>query len=346
MDQMHATYMQRCLQLALLGKQSVAPNPMVGAVLVHEGRIIGEGYHKNFGGPHAEVNCIASVKPKDQSLIAEATLYISLEPCAHHGKTPPCTDLILKHKIPQVVVGCTDTNPAVKGRGIAQLQNAGVKVISPVIEDACRRLNERFFTFHEKQRPWFVLKWAASANGKIGKEGDRVSISNAVTNRLVHRWRSEEAAIMVATNTALYDDPQLTNRYWGSKQPLRVLLDMHLRLPSDLKMFQDKGKVVIFNGIKEDASGHLHYCKIDAQQPILPQIGEKLHALQIQSVLVEGGARLLSSFMDAGFWDEARVITNTSLIISEGLDAPQLNQAIVEQCFQLDTDTIQIIRPV
>ena len=345
MDQMHATYMQRCLQLALLGKQLVAPNPMVGAVMVHEGRIIGEGYHKNFGGPHAEVNCIASVKPEDQCLIAASTLYVSLEPCAHHGKTPPCTDLILQHNIPQVVVGCTDTNPAVKGRGIEQLHNAGVKVISPVMEDDCRRLNERFFTFHEKQRPWFVLKWAASANGKIGKTGERISISNAITNRLVHRWRSEEAAIMVATNTALYDDPQLTNRYWGSKQPIRVLLDMHLRLPHDLKLFQDQFKVIIFNGVKEDESGHLHYYKIDAQQPILPQICKKLYAMQVLSVLVEGGARLLNSFIDADLWDEARVITNTSLVIPEGLDAPQLKHAAVSQTFSEHTDTIEIFRP-
>ncbi|MFZ9719530.1 MAG: bifunctional diaminohydroxyphosphoribosylaminopyrimidine deaminase/5-amino-6-(5-phosphoribosylamino)uracil reductase RibD, partial [Chitinophagaceae bacterium] len=271
MAQHHEIFMQRCLQLALLGKYAVAPNPMVGAVLVHEGRIIGEGYHKVFGGAHAEVECLASVRNEDRDKIERSTLYVSLEPCAHHGKTPPCTDLILAHRIPEVVIGCTDTHQVVSGRGIALLAQSGVSVINPVLEKECRLLNERFFTFHEKKRPWVMLKWAASANGKIGKTGERVAISSPLSNRLVHKWRSESAAIMVATNTALYDDPLLTNRYWGQQQPLRILLDMHLRLPSHLKLFQDGENILVFNGLKEAITNHIHYVKLNADQPLLSQ---------------------------------------------------------------------------
>ena len=345
MAQHHEIFMQRCLQLALLGKHAVAPNPMVGAVLVYEGRIIGEGYHKVFGGAHAEVECLASVRDENRDKIEKSTLYVSLEPCAHHGKTPPCTDLILTHRIPEVVIGCTDTHHIVSGRGIALLQEQGVSVITSVLEKECRQLNERFFTFHEKKRPWMMLKWAASGNGKIGKIGERVAISHPLTNRLVHKWRSESAAIMVATNTALYDDPLLTNRHWGRQQPLRILLDMHLRLPEHLKIFQGGDNVIVFNGLKEAKNGHIHYVMLQTDLPLLPQISKKLYEMQIQNVMVEGGARLLNSFIDASLWDEACVITNAGIIIDEGVDAPQLNHATLHDRFEIVTDTIEIFRP-
>lgn len=338
--------MQRCLQLARLGAGTVAPNPMVGALLVYEGRIIGEGYHQYYGGPHAEVNCIASVRKEDAHLISQSTLYVSLEPCAHFGKTPPCTQLIIRHKIPRVVVGCTDPFAEVNGKGIAQLRAAGVEVMVPVLEDECRNINRRFFTFHEKQRPWILLKWAASANGKIGRQGERITISGPAAQRLVHKWRSEEAAIMVATNTVLTDNPLLTNRYWGKQQPLRVLLDMYLRIPTGLPLFQHGGKVLVFNGMREEEQGNIHYCYINKELPLLPQIFGRLHAMQVQSVMVEGGAHLLNSLIDADLWDEARIITHPSLVIQDGLDAPRLRKARKVTSYYMGNDFVEIYHQV
>src|SRR5437868_6012424 len=229
--------MHRCLELAKLAAGNVAPNPMVGAVLVHEEKIISEGYHKQFGEPHAEVNCINNVKEEDKHLIEKSTLYVSLEPCSHFGKTPPCTDLIIKNKIPKVVIGCVDIYKEVHGRGIKKLQDAEVEVVTGILEKECIELNKRFFTFHEKYRPYIILKWAESANGKIGIDTERVLISNEYSDRLVHKWRSEEAAILIGTNTALKDDPSLTTRLWQGNNPVRLVIDMDLRLPSHLKIF-------------------------------------------------------------------------------------------------------------
>ncbi|MEJ0080771.1 MAG: bifunctional diaminohydroxyphosphoribosylaminopyrimidine deaminase/5-amino-6-(5-phosphoribosylamino)uracil reductase RibD [Puia sp.] len=231
-------FMERCLKLAELGAGYTSPNPLVGAVLVHKGKIIGEGYHQQYGGPHAEVNCLDSVKEADRSLIPDSSLYVSLEPCVHHGKTPPCTDLILREKIRRVVIGCRDPFSEVNGKGIEKLLAHGVQVNYPVLDEQSKELNRRFITFHQQKRPYVILKWAQSANHKMaGMSGRREMISNQYSSRLVHKWRSEEAGILVGTNTALLDNPELTVRLWDGKNPVRIVVDLGLRLPDSLKLF-------------------------------------------------------------------------------------------------------------
>jgi diaminohydroxyphosphoribosylaminopyrimidine deaminase / 5-amino-6-(5-phosphoribosylamino)uracil reductase len=320
--------MLRCLQLARLGAGYVTPNPMVGAVLVHQDRIIGEGYHKIFGGAHAEVNCIGSVTSSDRELLKQSVLYVSLEPCAHHGKTPPCADLIISNGIPEVVVGCRDPFTQVDGKGIEKLKQAGVHVHMSAIEEVCKDLNKRFLTFHLSHRPYIILKWAQSGNGKIADfSGRRLMISNEITRKLTHKWRSEEASIMVGTTTALKDNPVLNTRYWGGPPPVRLVLDLSLRLPGDLKLFDAKeGRTVVFNAKKHELEGTVQYFQTDPQKNMVSQIVKGIYDLGIQSVLVEGGRRLLQSFIDEGLWDEARIISNNSLIVQEGLDAPHIQQ--------------------
>ncbi|MEO6328830.1 MAG: bifunctional diaminohydroxyphosphoribosylaminopyrimidine deaminase/5-amino-6-(5-phosphoribosylamino)uracil reductase RibD [Ginsengibacter sp.] len=323
-------YMYRCLQLAELASGNVAPNPMVGAVLVYDDIVIGEGFHKKYGDAHAEVNCINSVSQQNNDLIKKATLYVSLEPCAHYGKTPPCADLIIKKDIPKVVIGCGDIYSKVDGKGIQKLQSAGVNVVTGILEKECIDLNKRFFTFHQKQRPYIILKWAQSANGKIGNLKEPILISNEYTNRLVHKWRSEEAAIMVGTNTALYDDPSLTTRLWKGKKPLRIILDMNLRLPAHLKIFNKEISTIIFNKTRHGKEGNLFYYKLDSEN-ILDEIMQALYKMNIQSIIIEGGAKLLQSFIDKGLWDEARNIRNGQMIINEGVNAPQLSQYALQK---------------
>ena len=338
---LHEEFMQRCLELASLGAGYTAPNPMVGAVLVHEGRIIGEGRHEIFGGPHAEVNCIRSVKEADRLLIPASTLYVSLEPCAHHGKTPPCADLIIQQRIPRVVIGCRDPFPEVDGRGIEKLQSNNVELIFPVLEEKAMALNKRFFTFHLQKRPYVILKWAESANHKIaGRPGGRIQISNEYSNRLVHKWRTEEAGILVGTQTALLDDPMLTARLWPGKNPARIVLDKTLRLPETLKVFDRSFPTIILNEKKENQSENLNYKKIDFSEPLIPQILSALYALNILSILVEGGAGLLQSFIDSGLWDEARVISGRQSEISEGLAAPVLRNLVMAKTEEYYSDRI------
>ncbi|MCC6289473.1 MAG: bifunctional diaminohydroxyphosphoribosylaminopyrimidine deaminase/5-amino-6-(5-phosphoribosylamino)uracil reductase RibD [Chitinophagaceae bacterium] len=324
--------MNRCLQLAALAAGNVAPNPMVGAVLVHEGRIIGEGYHKVYGQAHAEVNCIASVSKEDEYLISKSTMYVSLEPCAHYGKTAPCADLIIRHKIPTVVIGCRDPFTKVDGKGIDKLKAAGIEVIVNVLEKECKSLNRRFLTFYTIHRPYIILKWAQSNNGIIGDAGNhRLHISNAYTNRLVHKWRSEEAAILVGTNTARLDDPSLTTRLWPGKNSVRLVVDMELSLPHHLHLFDNAVTTIVFNSIQNTIESFENlnsdknktwYYQVTTGVNIVHQIIHALYHLHIQSVLVEGGAKLLQSFIDEGMWDEARVITNKNLMIAEGIKAP------------------------
>jgi diaminohydroxyphosphoribosylaminopyrimidine deaminase / 5-amino-6-(5-phosphoribosylamino)uracil reductase len=334
-------YMQRCLQLAAMGAGKVAPNPMVGAVLVYNDRIIGEGYHQRFGEAHAEVNCISSVAEADEKFISSGTLYVSLEPCAHFGKTPPCADLIIKNKIPKVVIGCRDSFEAVAGKGIERLKKAGVEVTVGILEKECLELNKRFFTFYEKQRPYIILKWAQSSDGKIGAVGtERVLISNEITNRLVHQWRSEEAAILVGTNTALQDDPALTTRLWPGNNPVRLVIDMDLKLPASLKLFDVTVKTIVFNEHRQDDIEMLSYYKIESGATMLTHILQALHNLQIQSVMVEGGAALLQSFINEHLWDEARVITNTAMEIAEGINAPILQHQKLVKAENIQADSI------
>lgn len=345
--EIHSAYMHRCLQLAKLGSGYVAPNPLVGALLVYENRIIGEGYHEMYGGSHAEVNCIASVKTEDQSFIASSTLYVSLEPCAHYGKTPPCSNLIIQHKIPKVVVGCRDPFPKVDGKGIEQLQNAGIEVIVGIEEETCKQLNKRFFTFQQLNRPFVVLKWAQSSNLKINAYGiDRLFITNDFSNRLVHKWRSEEASIMVGTNTALADNPALTTRLWSGRHPVRIVVDMDLRLPQDLILFNRKFPTIVFNSIKDEDEENLLYYKVDADKSLAIQIMQALFELKLQSVIIEGGSRLLQHFIDEGIWDQICTITNNDLVVTEGLSAPELPLAKKEKEFNLLTDTISIYTPL
>jgi diaminohydroxyphosphoribosylaminopyrimidine deaminase/5-amino-6-(5-phosphoribosylamino)uracil reductase len=347
----HETYMHRCLELAALGYAHVAPNPMVGAVLVHEDRIIGEGYHQEYGKAHAEVNCIASVNVKDLHLIKESTLYVSLEPCAHFGKTPPCADLIVQKKIPKVVVGCRDPFVQVDGKGIEKLRNANVKVEVGVLEKECKELNKRFLTFHTEHRPYIILKWAQSSNNKIGSANStRVLISNEYSNRLVHKWRSEEMAIMVGTNTAMMDDPALTTRLWPGANPIRLVVDMELKLPETLKLLDGKASTIVFNlhqhTIPENIKGRdlkeigLSYYQVTSDVSLVHQVSNALYQLNIQSVLVEGGAFLLQSFIDENMWDEARVITNEGMIIDNGLPAPILKEYQLRHNEKLESDTI------
>lgn len=341
--------MHRCLQLARLGAGHTAPNPMVGAVLVYDDRIIGEGWHQRFGEAHAEVNCLNSVRAADQGLIAKSTLYVSLEPCAHHGKTPPCADLVIGKKIPRVVIGCKDSYKEVDGRGIDRLKAAGVEVEVGVLEKDCLELNKRFFCFHQWQRPYIILKWAQTADGKIGAKGskpqERLLISNALTNRLVHQWRSEEAAILVGSGTALADDPLLTSREWPGKDALRLVIDRELKLPSTLHLLDGSLPTIVFNYQKKAQAGLLQYCSINKGEDELQQVLAILYRQRIQSVIVEGGAKLLQSFINAGLWDEARVITNTILEIGEGIEAPVLPATIINNTIQLQTDRIQIHTP-
>jgi diaminohydroxyphosphoribosylaminopyrimidine deaminase/5-amino-6-(5-phosphoribosylamino)uracil reductase len=317
-------YMSRCIELAKSGAGNVAPNPMVGAVLVYQDKIIGEGFHKKYGEAHAEVNCINSVTEKNKALIKKSTMYVSLEPCSHYGKTPPCSNLIIHQKIKKVVIGCQDIYEEVAGKGIEKLQNAGVDVVTGILENACRDLNKRFFTFHQKQRPYIILKWARSANGKIGSIGkERILISNDYSNRIVHKWRSEEAAILAGTNTALQDDPSLTTRLWQGKNPVRIVIDKELKLPPTLKIFDQAANTFIFNIFKNSTEGNLKFIKIETGN-FIEHILRALYDLNIQSVLIEGGTKTLQSFIDTGLWDEARVIINEEMIIENGISAPEM----------------------
>ena len=338
-------YMQRCFELALEGAGSVAPNPMVGAVLVYNNRIIGEGYHEKYGEAHAEVNCIKSVSEADRHLIQESTLYVSLEPCAHFGKTPPCSQLIIDHHIPKVVIACSDPFIAVNGKGIEKLKEAGIEIVFGILEEEAKELNKRFFVFHQFKRPYIILKWAETANHFIASDTkERLLISNELSNRLVHHWRSEETAIMVGTNTALKDNPTLTNRLWSGKNPIRIVIDQHLNVPTDYHLLQKEVITIVFNDLKNETDEQLIYVRLDFCKNIIEQILRYCYAYPIQSIIVEGGAKLLQSFIDSGIWDEARIIQNESLNIEAGLAAPILKAHELEDRSQLSTDTIFVYR--
>lgn len=314
-------YMQRCLQLAALGKGRVAPNPMVGAVIVHNGKIIGEGYHERFGEAHAEVNAVASVK--NQALLADSTIYVSLEPCAHFGKTPPCADLLVAKKFKRVVVGTLDVNAAVFQKGIKRLEDAGIDVTVGVCEKECRELNRAFFTFHSQKRPYVLLKWAQTKRGFMdnseGKTGEVSWISAPETQVIVHQWRSEYQAILVGKNTVLQDNPSLTVRAVTGKNPIRILLDSYNEISSNVSIKDDQAETIVLNLERTEAVKNVHYVKLNNMTP--ESILAALYDLNIQSVLIEGGAQTLQSFIDAQLWDEARVITGRNEFQS-GTKAP------------------------
>lgn len=340
----HKSFMYRCVELAKKGSGFVAPNPMVGSVLVYEGRIIGEGWHKKFGGPHAEVNCLQSVLPEDRHLIPKSTLYVSLEPCSHEGKTPPCTGLILKHEIKKVVVGCEDPFPKVSGSGIRLLREKGVDVKVGVLEDLCRHLNCRFITYHQEHRPYVILKWAQTADGFIGTgTSERLLISNNGSNRLVHKWRSEEASILVGTNTASQDNPLLTARWGNQPQPVRMVIDRSLKLKKDLRIFTEgEGKVIIFNDSIAEKGSRIVYSLLSKDLSLVNAILDACYKEGIQSVLVEGGRKLLQSFIEEGLFDEARVITATKIFAKSGISSPLLNKVMLTEEFAILDDRIKI----
>ncbi len=317
--------MQRCLELAAKGLGRTAPNPLVGAVLVHRGTIIGEGYHKACGSAHAEVHAIASVRDPDK--LADATLYVNLEPCCHHGRTPPCTSLILEKRIPRVVVGTADPFPQVAGRGIRLLRDQGVEVETGIMAGACRNLNKRFFTHHEKKRPYVILKWAQTADGFIdvirepGQEARPTWITGQRLRMLVHKWRSEEQAIMVGPRTALMDNPRLNVRDWSGPQPVRVVLDRLLGLPETLHLFDGSQRTLIFNQMKEEVRHNAEWVRIEFTPSPLPHLLEVLHGMNIQSLFVEGGRKTLQAFIDEDLWDEARTFIGPRFF-GRGIPAP------------------------
>lgn len=329
-------YMRRCIQLARNGMCRTAPNPMVGAVIVCDGRIIGEGYHARCGEAHAEVNAIRSVA--DPALLQRSTLYVSLEPCSHYGKTPPCADLIIEKQIPRIVVGCRDPFPKVAGRGIQKLRDAGREVTVGVLETECRQLLRRFITFHTLHRPYVTLKWAQSADGFIDicrTDGTPARLSDDYTLILVHKRRAEHSAILVGTRTALLDNPSLTVRHWYGPSPVRVTIDRQGTLPEHLHLFDGTVHTLVFTENPRTERPGVEYIAADFRRPLLPQLLTALYERNLQSLLVEGGAATLQSFIDAGLWDEAFVET-APLCLHNGVAAPLLNKekiACTEQHF-------------
>lgn len=319
-------YIARCIQLAKNGLCNAAPNPMVGAVIVHNDTIIGEGYHIRCGEAHAEVNAVRSVK--DESLLKESTIYVSLEPCSHHGKTPPCADLIINKGIPRVVVGCQDPFSLVAGRGIAKLREAGIEVKVGVLEEECRQLIRRFVTFNTLRRPFITLKWAESADGFIDlhrTEGHPYIFSSPLSSMLVHKRRAEHSAILVGRRTALLDNPSLTTRNWYGKNPVRMVIDKDLTLPKHLALFDGSVRTLVFTQ-REDTSNrpNVEHIRLDFKIDILPQIMEVLYKEKLQSLMVEGGSILLQSFIDAGCWDEA-YIEQSDAHLKDGVKAPSFS---------------------
>ena len=338
--------MSRCIQLAKNGLGTTYPNPLVGSVIVHDGKIIGEGWHYKAGLPHAEVNAIKSVVSPE--LLKEATIYVSLEPCSHFGKTPPCADLIIENEIKKVVVGSLDPNPKVAGRGIKKLMDAGCEVIVGVMEEECNELNKRFFTFHQKKRPYIFLKWAQTADGFIApKENLRIEtkpvwITNEFSRQLVHKMRAEEQAILAGTNTVLQDNPSLTVREWAGENPMRIVIDRSLKLSQDFSVFDESSNTIIFNEKETITSENLYFQKIDFSEKIPQQICTSLFQRNVQSVIIEGGAKTLQTFIDANLWDETWVFNGKSNF-EEGIKAPTFKGVFISE-EKIKDDTLRIFK--
>lgn len=324
-------YMRRALQLAELGRGSVSPNPMVGAVIVADGRIIGEGFHRRFGEAHAEVNAVRSVRPEDESLLSSSTIYVTLEPCSHYGKTPPCSKLLIDKKIPRVVVGSADPFKEVSGRGIRMLCEAGCEVVTGVLEQECRQLNAHFMTAHTHRRPYILLKWAESRNRMVDRKRDESEpptvISTAVTSALVHKMRSEYDAIMVGSHTAILDKPSLTVRKWCGRNPLRVLLDRQgITAGKKLALLTDGNPTLVFTCQEPwTLSPDVEFVKVpDVGADPLAFVCEKLYERNVTSLMVEGGTRLIAKFLENGLWDEVRIERNERLVIPDGVESPEM----------------------
>jgi len=333
-------YMQRAMELAILGRGHVSPNPLVGCVIVHDHKIIGEGWHRQYGKAHAEVNAINQVT--DKTLLKSATLYVNLEPCSHYGKTPPCADLIIGQNIPKVVVANTDPNPQVNGEGLKKLQANGINVKEGVLKPEGRELNKRFFTGMEKNRPYIILKWAQTSDGFLARKNfESKWISNEHARQLVHKWRSEEDAVLVGTRTAQHDNPELTVRDWTGRSPVRIVFDRFLRLSEKSKLFDRTQPTLGYNVIKHEEHKNLALVRV-SEENFLEDVLRDLYQRKIQSVIVEGGAQTLSMFMEKGFWDEARVFTS-SKIFEEGIHAP-LMKWHENQHLKIGNDELRVYR--
>ena len=324
----HEIYMQRCLELAQKAKGKTYPNPMVGCVIVHNDLIIGEGFHQKAGKAHAEINAINSVK--NPELLKESTIYVSLEPCAHFGKTPPCANKIVEIGFKKVVIGTLDSHDKVNGKGKRIIEEAGIEVISGVLEKKCQELNKRFFTYHQKKRPFLILKWAESADGFLDKNFKPTQIGNPLTKQFVHQLRSKEHAILVGTQTALTDNPSLTTREIVGRNPVRILIDFDLKVPRDFNLYNDEARTIVFNSVKQSIEGNITFIKIDREN-FLENLMRKLVEQQIQSILIEGGSFTLQQFIDQDLWDEALLIKNDTLRLLNGTKAPKLNAEKFEE---------------
>jgi len=327
----HEKYMQRCLHLASNGLGNTYPNPLVGSVIVYNDKIIGEGYHTKAGTNHAEINAINNVK--DKSLLKKSTLYVNLEPCSHYGKTPPCSKKIADIGIPNVIIGTIDTTDKVSGKGIKIMKQAGVNVIIGVLEQECKQINKRFFTFHEKQRPYVILKWAQTADGFIDKKRDNKSVKEPTwitgehEKTLVHKWRSHEQAIMIGKNTAYFDNPELTTRNWHGENPLRIVVDNKLQLVKNLKIFNNTVNTVVFNCVEDKIhSETLKFIKISSKKSLVEQVFSYLYNQNIQSLIVEGGQILLQSFITENLWDEAKIFVGNHFF-NDGIKSPKLENS-------------------
>ncbi|HEY4651573.1 MAG TPA: bifunctional diaminohydroxyphosphoribosylaminopyrimidine deaminase/5-amino-6-(5-phosphoribosylamino)uracil reductase RibD [Pontibacter sp.] len=331
--------MRRALELARLGSGYTAPNPMVGCVVVHNGQIIGEGWHRNYGDPHAEVNAIASVL--DKSLLPDSRVYVTLEPCSHFGKTPPCADLLIYSGVRDVVICNLDPNPLVAGRGVRKLLDAGIKVETGLLEQEGLELNKRFFTSHSLKRPYIILKWAETTNGFIaGPACEQVQISGAMAKRFVHKLRAEEQAIMVGTRTALHDNPRLNTRHWSGKNPLRIVIDRQLVLPETINLYDQSQPTIVYNYRKQEDRENLYFAQLQENEPLLLQIMADLHKRNVISVLVEGGTYLLESLLQESLWDEAFILKSTTQTIAEGVKAPTMVYGSLTAQQTLGTDQL------
>ena len=327
--------MRRAIELAALGLGSTSPNPLVGCVLVKEGKIIGEGYHRQYGKAHAEVNAVQSVvNPED---VKGATAYVTLEPCTFHGKTPPCADLLIKHQVKKVVIGALDPHERVNGVGVERLRAHGIEVETGLLEEQYRQINRRFFTFYEEKRPYIILKWAETSDGFIARKNFNSKwISNAKSRQLVHKWRSEEDAILVGKNTAKYDNPSLTVREWNGSNPTRVLVDLNLELSPEGNLWDEAAPTLIFNTKVAKVEGIHEWVQIDAQQ-YEAELLAQLHQRKINSLIIEGGSKTLQGFIQKGLWDEARIFQSEQQF-GEGIAAPEISGNLIEEkCVEQDT---------
>lgn len=325
------TYMRRCFDLARLGAGFVSPNPMVGAVIVYNDKIIGEGWHQMYGTAHAEVNAVNSVSEENLPFLSKSTMYVSLEPCCIFGKTPPCSNLIIEKKIPEVVISCLDATPEVSGNGVKILEDAGVKVTIGVLEEEGRDLAAIRNTFAGENRPYIILKYAQSADGFITKEGEQTWLTNAYSKRLTHKWRTETDAILVGTNTAAIDNPQLNNRLWSGLPPLRLVIDNSMKLDQNLNLFDDEQPTLIFTELDVNLMGfeRTQFIQMDFSENVPQQIVNTLAQGRVTSLLIEGGAHTLQSFIDENLWDEARIFSVKSRL-GKGIKAPHLRGKTVK----------------